>query len=222
MGLGGSRKDTTEATLNTKRRTKGSRSEDRFHEHSRARTAPCRGSKKHLWIFSSSRSSQLWTETVLLKEMHRVHVHGTVLYEERIPVRQKCNLANVPSWWIVQKEQTKLMRDVKLLRECLDGKIPSVTTNDTEQIKNLILRSKEIRDGDCPKSMSNFPQSSLQREMREVFRLAKRKLSCQRKRTLKLQKQKGLHLRRVHRAHPMTEGREKEKKSKTKKRKKRG
>ena len=53
--------------------------------------------------------------------------------------------------------KTKLMRDVRLLRECLDGKIPPVTTNDSEQIKNLILkckRSKQIRDDDCPKSMS--------------------------------------------------------------------
>ena len=53
--------------------------------------------------------------------------------------------------------KAKLMRDVRLLRECLDGKIPPVTTNDSEQIKNLILkckRSKQIRDDDCPKSMS--------------------------------------------------------------------
>ena len=53
--------------------------------------------------------------------------------------------------------KAKLMRDVRLLRECLDGKIPPVTTNDSEQIKNLIRRckrSKQIRDDDCPKSMS--------------------------------------------------------------------
>ena len=28
----------------------------------------------------------------------------------------------------------KLMRDVRILRECLDGKIPIVTTNDSEQL----------------------------------------------------------------------------------------
>ena len=52
--------------------------------------------------------------------------------------------------------KAKLMRGVRLLRECLDGKVPPVTTNDSEQIKNLILkrkRSKQIRDDDCSKSM---------------------------------------------------------------------
>lgn len=53
--------------------------------------------------------------------------------------------------------KAKLMRDVRLLRECLDGKIPPVTTNDREQIRNLILkckRSKQIREDDCLKIMS--------------------------------------------------------------------
>lgn len=79
--------------------------------------------------------------------------------------------------------KAKLMRDVRLLRECLDGKIPPVTTNNSEQISNLILkckRSKQIRKDDCPKIMGRdqFPQSSLLEEM-EMFRLAKKNLSCQ-------------------------------------------
>lgn len=41
--------------------------------------------------------------------------------------------------------KAKLMRDVRLLQECLDGKIPPVTTNDSEQIKNLILRCKRSK-----------------------------------------------------------------------------
>lgn len=47
----------------------------------------------------------------------------------------------------------------------------------------------------------------------QMFRLTRRKLSCQKKRTLKFQKQQGLHPRRVPSAHPTTEGREKERRN---------
>ena len=52
-----------------------------------------------------------------------------------------------------KKNKPKLMRDVRLLRDCLDGKIPPVTANDAEQIRILISkfkRSKEIRADDSP------------------------------------------------------------------------
>lgn len=47
----------------------------------------------------------------------------------------------------------------------------------------------------------------------QMFRLTRRKLSCQKKRTWKLQKQQGLHPRRVPSAHSTTEGREKERRN---------
>ncbi|KAK3735542.1 hypothetical protein QZH41_016124 [Actinostola sp. cb2023] len=37
------------------------------------------------------------------------------------------------------------MRDVRLLRECLDGKIPPITTNDTEQLGLLIAKFMETK-----------------------------------------------------------------------------
>ena len=47
------------------------------------------------------------------------------------------------------------MRDVRLLRESLDGKIPPVTTNDAEQLRILIARckrSKQLHADDSPQS----------------------------------------------------------------------
>jgi len=41
--------------------------------------------------------------------------------------------------------KAKLMRDVRLLRECLDGKIPPITTNDTEQLGLLIAKFKKTK-----------------------------------------------------------------------------
>jgi hypothetical protein len=48
----------------------------------------------------------------------------------------------------------KLMRDVRLLRESLDGKIPPVTSNDAEQLSLLITKlrkTKNIADDDNSK-----------------------------------------------------------------------
>ncbi|KAJ7373340.1 hypothetical protein OS493_012932 [Desmophyllum pertusum] len=55
-----------------------------------------------------------------------------------------------------KQNKPKLMRDVRLLRDCLEGKIPPVTANDAEQIKNLISRCKrlkQIRADDSPEKM---------------------------------------------------------------------
>lgn len=55
-----------------------------------------------------------------------------------------------------KQNKPKLMRDVHLLRDCLEGKIPPVTANDAEQIKNLISRCKrlkQIRADDSPEKM---------------------------------------------------------------------
>ena len=54
-----------------------------------------------------------------------------------------------------KKNKPKLMRDVRLLRESLDGKIPPVTTNDAEQLRILIARckrSKQLHADDSPQS----------------------------------------------------------------------
>ena len=40
----------------------------------------------------------------------------------------------------------RLMRDVRLLRESLDGKIPPVTANDAEQLGLLITKLKKIKN----------------------------------------------------------------------------
>ncbi len=37
----------------------------------------------------------------------------------------------------------KLMRDVRLLRKSLDGKIPPVSANDPEQLRNLLTKCKK-------------------------------------------------------------------------------
>ena len=44
-----------------------------------------------------------------------------------------------------KKNKPKLMRDVRVLRESLDGKIPPVTTNDAEQLRILIARCKRSK-----------------------------------------------------------------------------
>lgn len=41
--------------------------------------------------------------------------------------------------------KAKLMRDVRLLRECLDWKIPPVTTNDSKQIKKFDFEMQKIQ-----------------------------------------------------------------------------
>ena len=54
-----------------------------------------------------------------------------------------------------KKNKPKLMRDVRLLRESLDGKIPPVTTNDAEQLRILIARckrSKQLHADDSPQT----------------------------------------------------------------------
>ena len=58
----------------------------------------------------------------------------------------------------------KLMRDVRLLRESLDGKIPPVTSNDAEQLSLLITKlrkTKNIADDDNSKQFATWADMSM-------------------------------------------------------------
>ena len=60
----------------------------------------------------------------------------------------------------------KLMRDVRILRIFLDGKIPCVTANDTEQLSILISKSKKNlgvgSDGDETQATKSTIQTKLE------------------------------------------------------------
>ena len=68
-----------------------------------------------------------------------------------------------------KKNKPKLMRDVRLLRESLYGKIPPVTTNDTEQLRILIARCKRSKQLHADDS----PQSSVSGRSEEFFSLSR-------------------------------------------------
>ena len=68
--------------------------------------------------------------------------------------------------------KAKLMRDVRILRTFLDGKIPSVTANDTEQLSILISKSKKnlgvSSDGDETHATKSTIQTKLEFDSSDV------------------------------------------------------
>ena len=68
--------------------------------------------------------------------------------------------------------KAKLMRDVRILRTFLDGKIPCVTANDTEQLSILISNSKKnlgvSSDGDETRSTKSTIQTKLEFDSSDV------------------------------------------------------
>ena len=62
--------------------------------------------------------------------------------------------------------KAKLMRDVRILRTFLDGKIPCVTADDTEQLSILISKSKKnlgvSSDGDATRATKSTIQTKLE------------------------------------------------------------
>ena len=54
----------------------------------------------------------------------------------------------------------KLMRDIRIMRKCLDGKIPPVTVNDSEQLRNLLdkCRRNLHLDVNAPSITYNDPK----------------------------------------------------------------
>jgi len=57
-------------------------------------------------------------------------------------------------------EKARLMRDVRLMRESLEGKIPSQTTNDPEQLALLIAKLKKYK-GTTSKEDDNHAEERL-------------------------------------------------------------
>ena len=52
--------------------------------------------------------------------------------------------------------RVKLLRDIRILRKCLDGRIPEVTPNDAEQLKALLAKCKRTMQQDC----RDFPEDA--------------------------------------------------------------
>ena len=69
--------------------------------------------------------------------------------------------------------KAKLMRDVRILRTFLDGKIPCVTADDTEQLSILISKSKKnlgvSSDGDATHATKSTIQTKLEFDRSEVM-----------------------------------------------------
>ena len=72
----------------------------------------------------------------------------------------------------LQTNKAKLMRDVRILRTFLDGKIPCVIANDTEQLSILISKSKKNlgvgSDGDETHATKSTIQTKLEFDSSDV------------------------------------------------------